>query len=775
MKKYCFFIVMLWLSQTIVAQAIKGKIIDKNNNPVEFANVVELSLPDSTFVNGAVTNKEGIFSITDTKNTPFQSGKILLKFSDVGYKTIFCIPSSPDAGTLIAQEDTKTLNEVVVKGNKPLFSMKGAAIVANVSGTTLEKEIYIKDLLRKIPGMIVDKGELTSINGTPIYYINNRKVESFNEVAQLEIKNIDKIEVNTNPGAQYDASVGAVVKIYLKERENGWSAQVDGDYQRNHKNGNHENLHLNYQHNGLNLFGTLGYGDERKKSRQYIVMDIATHDTLWEQRTLLIPAHSAQKDYSYSLGADYTPNNKYNLGVKYDGDFQKMIDLSPSNTELYANGTLYTDLSSVSNLRDNNHNHHINIYMNDNIGKQSLLEIYTDYVNKSSGRKQDVNEKSDKYGLDETNSRNHANYNLYAYNATYSHTINTHNSYTTGIEMSSVTGNSILNYQNNKLQGSKSKTLENKIACFASYKLKLKMFSVNAGLRYEQVHSKYTDCLNNDNDIKRNYGNLFPSVDIIYSMHNGITNDLSYRSSITRPDFGKLNNYSYYLNRYSYQEGNPDLVSQIMHSFNYSMQYKFLYLRLGYAYNKNYIGTYFYSSPTDSSSICNTWANYKKEQELSAMLNIHHQFNFYEPSLMLYGAKRMLKVNVTDGTNSVHKPFFVIDSDNNFHLPANILLDIEYEYTSSGSSSYFIFHSMNIFNMSIQKSFLNDNLQLSMQVNDLFHNNISKYNGNINNISFYQKEDQDQRIFSVSLVYRFNNYKNKYKGKVAAQDEINRL
>ena len=45
----------------------------------------------------------------------------------------------------------------------------------------------------------------------------------------------------------------------------------------------------------------------------------------------------------------------------------------------------------------------------------------------------------------------------------------------------------------------------------------------------------------------------------------------------------------------------------------------------------------------------------------------------------------------------------------------------------------------------------------------------------INNIYFWQNEDQDQRHVSLSVVYRFNNYSKKYKGQSAADDVLNRL
>ena len=70
----------------------------------------------------------------------------------------------------------------------------------------------------------------------------------------------------------------------------------------------------------------------------------------------------------------------------------------------------------------------------------------------------------------------------------------------------------------------------------------------------------------------------------------------------------------------------------------------------------------------------------------------------------------------------------------------------------------------NYLNISLSKTFLNEKLQVKLAGD-----------GRINNIYFWQNEDQDQRHVSLSVVYRFNNYSKKYKGQSAADDVLNRL
>ena len=73
------------------------------------------------------------------------------------------------------------------------------------------------------------------------------------------------------------------------------------------------------------------------------------------------------------------------------------------------------------------------------------------------------------------------------------------------------------------------------------------------------------------------------------------------------------------------------------------------------------------------------------------------------------------------------------------------------------------------------KTFLNDQLQVKLAGEHLLNRRMSLYDGRINNIYFWQDEDQDQREVSLSIVYRFNNYSKKYKGQSAADDVLRRL
>ena len=167
----------------IAAQTVSGKLIDENKQPLPYANVVLLSLPDSTFVTGTVTAEDGTFSLNTT--TPNQ----LVRISSIGYNTVYKPVQPANLGVIQLTSDTQQLGEVVVKADLPKIRVKGDAMVTTVAGSILENAGTGNDLLNKIPGVSANEGDIKVFGaGTPEIYINGRKVRDKSELDQLCIR-----------------------------------------------------------------------------------------------------------------------------------------------------------------------------------------------------------------------------------------------------------------------------------------------------------------------------------------------------------------------------------------------------------------------------------------------------------------------------------------------------------------------------------------------------------------------------------------------------------
>lgn len=64
------------------AQSVSGSLVDEKGNPVSFANVVLLSSKDSSFVQGTISNEQGIFSIDQTSGKQYTQNFLSWLYSD---------------------------------------------------------------------------------------------------------------------------------------------------------------------------------------------------------------------------------------------------------------------------------------------------------------------------------------------------------------------------------------------------------------------------------------------------------------------------------------------------------------------------------------------------------------------------------------------------------------------------------------------------------------------------------------------------------------------
>lgn len=238
----------------MMAQTVTGRVEDTTGQSLPYTNVVALSLPDSAFVAGVMTADDGAFHI-DTKGT----GR-LLRFSSLGYKTVYA-PYDADLDTVRLEPVSQMLGEVVVKSDLPRTRLKGEGMVTSVSGTILEHAGTIEHLLDRIPNVSASQGKIEVFGrGTPEIYINGRKMRDNSELDRLSADNIKEVEVITNPGARYDASVTSVIRITTKKAVGeGFSLdnRLFGELNDYGYLVGSDNLNMNYRMGGLDIGTTL--------------------------------------------------------------------------------------------------------------------------------------------------------------------------------------------------------------------------------------------------------------------------------------------------------------------------------------------------------------------------------------------------------------------------------------------------------------------------------------------------------------------------------------
>ncbi len=367
-----FAALMAAMMMTIIAfaktQDWSGRVINEKGEPMPFVNVVLLSLPDSAFVQGAMTDEQGVFKIVTNVNHG------LFKVTCMGYQTLY-VNASQNL-TIQMKEDTQILGEVVVKSQLPKTHAKGDAMRTTVAGTILEKAGTVSDALSKIPSLEADRDGGVKVlgRGDAEVYINGRRVQDNSELSRLRSDQIQHVDVVQNPGARYAASTKAVVRITLKKAQGeGISFQdnLDGIYQYGHTLTN--NLDVNYRISGLDITASLWAGryGHAKSLQENTLTYYAGPDKIEGVSTQ--ESKNIWKGWSPQLQVNYMVNENHSFGAfyKYDrhpgSDFNSMF-----YTDSYEN-SIFKERSESHIIQEDMFKKHIfNAYYNGKVGQLSI-------------------------------------------------------------------------------------------------------------------------------------------------------------------------------------------------------------------------------------------------------------------------------------------------------------------------------------------------------------------------------------------------------------------
>lgn len=170
MKTYLL-ILLTFLSTKLFAQEnanISGKIIDgKTNLPIEYVGIVLSNKTDSTKKVGVVTNKAGEFSFS-----AITAGGYKIRISAMGYnsitKNIIVDGKNMLLGILKMQEDAIALKDVAVSGRYAIATVKKDTVEFNADAYKTRPNAAVEDLLKKLPGVTVDKDGSILVQGQKV-------------------------------------------------------------------------------------------------------------------------------------------------------------------------------------------------------------------------------------------------------------------------------------------------------------------------------------------------------------------------------------------------------------------------------------------------------------------------------------------------------------------------------------------------------------------------------------------------------------------------------
>ena len=754
----------------LMAQTIQGRLTDEQNSPLPYANIVLLSLPDSTYVTGTVSREDGSFKLTN----PTEAER-LLRISSVGYVTMYHRCASGNAGVLQMQPDAQMLGEVVVKADLPVTRMKDDALETTVQGTVLSKAGTAEDVLARIPGLQKKQDGFEVLGkGAPLIYINGRKMRDASELDQLSSEEIKSVEVVHNPGAKYDATVGAVVRIRTVKRQGeGFGISLRSSYDRSVNNDFIEQADINYRRNSLDVFGMIRF-DSWNSRQEDLLEQITYADTLWTQSNYQRYA-AENRELSGRIGFNYDFNDRHSIGARYDvGKTLHRVGTSIFDSEVQADGLPYDLLhSDIDDRIDYRPEHSLNLYYAGQIGK-GRLEWDADYYSSNYTHRTLNAEDSQEHDDRTVTSINDVDNQLAATKASFTHPL-WGGSFSVGGEYTYTDRHDDYINPEGYVPTSYSRIREHNLAAYVQYSHPLPFGQVSTGVRYEHVDFDYFDNGTFMPGQSRTYDNLFPNVSLSGQLGK-VQFQLSYAARTQRPSYSQLSNNVLYANRFTWQTGNPRLKPTITHDITAVAAWRFVQAMVSYRLNRDYI--FYWGTTVEGQSAVTLLnrINHGRLPQLTVFVSASPTIGLWNPSIGAGMLKQWLTMTAAGEERRYNKPVFMAQWNNVFNLPAGFVVNADFNYQSRGNVQNLEMKDEHyVLNIGVRKSLLNDALSLELRGNDLLHRMKDGTLMYFERAMMYDKSWSDTRSVTLTVRYKFNTARGKYRGTGAGHDAKGRM
>ena len=669
------------------------------------------------------------------------------------------------------------LQEVVVKGNLPNTRLKGNAMITRIQDTPLSDAGTLGEMLVKVPGMTgTDEAPEVLGKGSPLIYINGRLMRDNSELKRLRSEEIRDVEVINNPGAQYDAQVRAVVRIRTV-RQQGEGLSLDLTLSDEHDlrydfDRPQAKVGANYRKNGVDVFGSVYY--YHQDYRQYsTIEDITTTDKVFRQYG---PYTMTWKhdNLTYTAGVNWQLSDNHSLGVRADlthqmnGKNQVIYD-----EDVFENNALIDHLYSHQTSKETKPLGWLtNTYYNGKIGKLGI-DFNFDFMRNGTDTDRENVEQSkvqDDFVLSKSGTRSR----LYATKLVLSYPV-WKGELEAGTEMTFVNRNNTYWIDKAIIANSDADITENNVAAFAEYSCDFQKYgSASIGLRYEHTLLDYDDAMNKDDNLHRAMDEWFPTAS--YSVTLGkVQTALSYSMKTYRPSFFAMNDAVTYISRYMYQAGNSQLLNERVRDLTLNVSYKWVTLTASYEHLTNPITQWNFVTETDA-MLCKHINLDKPINTLSAYLAVTPRVGIWSLNATAGIDKQDLYLDV-EGPKGVYrvyydKPRYTLNAYNSFTLKHGWRFDVNLMYHSSGCSYVFYNDTYNLrLGLVAQKSLLKDNsLTLRAAVLDCLQRNRMNEFSDCGYNQIQQNNRFSTHKLMLSLIYRLNATRSKYKGTGAGKD-----
>ena len=820
MKKF-FLGIFLLCSVAVSSETIKGSVVNERGESIPFVTVSVLA-QDSSLLTGAITDDEGRYEI-DLSTSNLQRSTFILQASYVGYQTAF---GGPD---FVLREETERLKEVEVKAKKPLIERQMDKLVVNVSASPLSAGSNGNDILRRAPGVRIDKDGNITVNGKSVEiwvdgkpsYLSGQQLKAM--LDGTDGNTIEKIEIISNPSAKYDASgQGGIINIKTKRNmmkglngmlSAGYGGMYFGDVKR-WLSQEMFSLMLNYRGEKTYTFGQF---------TQVFAQNDIDFESYRETPAL--------KNYSYS---DYAMNFQYYM-LKVGNDWyidslntfgfilqvpfmnvdQHIVPGRNSAYMIQGTDTTNSTTNSQNRLKAPQHTANLNYTHTFSEALERELTVNIDYnrYNNSSVNFQETNYYKPFGGINSLgiDIKSKQIVNIYSAKMDFqtkfwkTGMIEAGVKYALSSTDNDMTTDSTRNGAARPTDHNAFRYDEHVAAAYISVGKQFgEHWSVKLGLRGEYTfsHGDWKDD-GMDSIINKSYFDPFPTAYVGYTskplgkLQQPISVSASYTRRIKRPNYWMLNPFTSYVDAYSIQKGNTNLTPE----FNNDVELHFSWTQyLNMTFNFAHTQDMFSSKTTILPSGIGfaQWTNFGTctthglNVSLTELPLVPKYAKAEDGSKSMQGAWLALTVNAgwlhfinksydkqDDGT-----PDYIMKSHYGYvggtlsaYLPKDWTLTLDGNWSSPMLTGYNRSGSTYFASFGVRKMYMKKGLIFNLNVQDLLRSlsfNNEDMGQEPGNRSWYKNTIRQQRVM-FSLTWMFGQYQQHKNRKVGDLDESSRL
>ncbi len=813
MTRILLVLILIVFNSTIYAQSktnqIKGEVLDTQLQGIGSATISLLRSKDSSLVKITLSDKSGkyLFEVNRT-------GRYLLSFTAVGFgkaysETFELSDANPEISLSAMKLPTqaKNLKEVSVVASRPLVEQKVDRMVINVEAAITNAGLNALEVLEKSPGIQVDKDGNISLKGKQGVMILIDGRQSFlsgqdlaNMLRTMNANQLDQVEIMTNPPAKYDAEGNSGI-INIKTKKNkqfGYNGSVSLQYTQGRLPKFNESVTFNYRKNKVNLFTVLGHNyntnfgqlDIKRYFRDRTSKDLLSY---FEQEARM---RNEFRSYNLKLGMDYFVNKKTTLGFVVTGFLNSQESANKNSTNISdQNGVIVnqTRATSTNNQKWKNFSTNINYRkILDTSGKELTADL--DYIGYNS-RNQPIliNSYFDGDGNptitpDTLLGGLPQDIKIFSGKADYLFPFKKGGRFEAGVKSSVVRTDNDAVYDsivNGQLKHDFNRSNhfvyeENINAIYASLNKPInKKWGGQLGLRVENTNAK-GDQLTTGEQFNRHYTQLFPTAYLQYTHNKKNSFTLNYGRRIRRPDYQSLNPFINFLDRYTYQQGNPNLKPQFSHNMELIHTFKSIFITtLNYTRTTDIIQSVIEQNEEKNETYVRR-ANIANQRQFGLSVNASNQFaKWWRSNIYVNVFNNKFEGIVNNSQVSVNATTFTMNGSQQFTITKTLSAEISGFYRSGAVEGVIFAKSMGAVSFGMSKQIMKSNGTLRLNVRDIFYSQqfrgVSKYG----NVDATFRESRDSRAVTLGFSYRFTkgkmNGNNPKRRSGSATDEQSRI